>query len=163
MFINKLSLKTSLWQGISLPFLVGGLIGCSALTHLGNALPFNTEPVTPIKELTQQNQGSTLYLQGKVTQEAPFLGGGAYQLQDTTGAVWVRTNQSLPQTGTQLMIKGQLDYQSIPVESKELGEIYILELEQVKTSPIPSSEPQPPKPATKPVDDLLLDHKQRQK
>lgn len=157
----KLSLNMTLWQRASLPLLVGGLIGCSSLANLGNALPFKTYSVTPIKELSQQNQGSTLYLEGKVSKEAPFLGGGAYQLQDSTGAVWVRTNQNLPQQGKQLVIKGQVDYQSIPVGSKELGEFYILELEQIGYQS--SSPPQAPKPTPKPVQNLLLDHKQQKK
>ncbi|WP_013321824.1 hypothetical protein [Gloeothece verrucosa] len=175
----KIYLKTSLWQRLSLPFVVGGLIGCSSLANLGNALPFKDYSITPIGEAPKQTQGSTLYLQGKVSQEAPFLAGGAYRLQDHTGSVWVRTNQNLPKPGQALVIKGQVDYQSIPVGNKELGEFYILELEQVDAqytsqpepatpAPQPVEPPHspsaaPPKPVTKPVEHLLLDHKQNQK
>lgn len=159
MFV-KIPLRVPLWQRLSFPFLVGGLIGCSSLVDLGNALPFKNYPITPIIELPEQNQGSTIYLQGKVSKGAPFLESGAYQLQDNTGAVWVRTTQQLPNPGQELIIKGQVDYQSIPVGSTELGEFYILELEQVGHQ---LSSEKPPKPATKPIDDLLLDHKQQQK
>lgn len=153
--------NSSLLRNLSLPFLISTLIGCNSL---GNAFPFANQPVIPIEQIPQQQLDSTIYLQGKVRGQAPFLDSGAYQLQDHTGAVWVRTNQSIPQLGQEIAIKGQVEYQSIPVGAQEMGEFYILELEQVARQN-PTSEPSQPanKPAKTPVEDLLLPHKQQQK
>lgn len=89
--------------------------------------------VTKISDLTQaQNTTATVHLLGEVVTKAPFLESGAYQLKDDTGTIWVITNQTLPEVGDGILIKGQLQYQSIPIGGQELGEVYIQEQEQLK-------------------------------
>lgn len=135
-----------------LPLLLGGLIGCNQLANSGFAFPGRGNlPLTQIGELQQQQNGdSIVYLKGKVGRGAPFLGSGAYQLQDPTGTVWVLTDESLPSQGDEVLIKGQVEYQSIPFGEQELGEFYLVELEQLERQA---------KPPAKPVDDLFLPHK----
>lgn len=180
--------KTRLCRYSFLIFGVGlGLIGCGPLNHLGIAL--SNPPSNTIGELQPSSSDITVNLQGKVIKVAPFLGNGAYQLQDSTGSIWVLTEKGLPQPGAEIAIQGQVKYQPIPIGRQEMGEMYILELEQrqsepqaqtppqpetptqpaTQLQPLPASPPPPPAPATaapqpqpKPPleqDDLFLPHK----
>ncbi|HIK28757.1 MAG: hypothetical protein N3E45_12860 [Oscillatoriaceae bacterium SKW80] len=108
--------------------LLGGLYSCGSM-----AILFGDVPVTPISELQQaRDANTTVYLKGTVGSLAPFLEGGAYQLQDATGSIWVVTDGALPAQGDIVKIKGNVTYQSIPIAGKELGEIYIKEIEQLQ-------------------------------
>jgi hypothetical protein len=170
-----------------LSILLGGLIGCNYLANSGLAIPNKRQlSLTQIATLVQQKSpGSNVYLQGKVISQAPFLGSGAYQLQDASGQVWVITNNPLPIAGDQVLIEAQVEYQSIPVGTQDVGELYVLELQQLAidqydlnpvampsqpistptpTQPIKPTQPeQPIQPTKNPVDDLFLPHKQNQK
>jgi hypothetical protein len=139
--------KLSLWQRNLFPLLLGiGLIGCSPLGNLKVAL--SNPSVTPIRNLQQQHgQANAVYLKGKVSDRAPFLGSGAYQLQDETGTVWVITNKALPSPGEEIAIQGEVQYQSMAIGSQKLQELYIVELEQLERHSQPTS------------DDLFLPHK----
>lgn len=119
-------------------------LGCSSLNYLGVAL--SNPPLTPISQLQQSQPEATVYLQGKVSNLAPFLDSGAYQLQDETGRIWVLTEQKLPFQGQKIAIEGQVTYQPIPVEGKDLGELYVLEVKQLDSQP----QAQPPAPAPSP-------------
>lgn len=89
--------------------------------------------LTAVGELQQlSSQTEEVYLKGQVGQVVNLLDESAYQLQDSTGKVWVITEDSLPQPGDEILIKGQLRYESIPVEQLELGEVFVVELEQLK-------------------------------
>jgi len=48
----------------------------------------------------------------------------AYQLQDSTGTIWVLTNQAGLQLEDKVLIKGNIHYQSIPLAGKDFGEVY---------------------------------------
>ncbi|MGH2415892.1 MAG: DNA-binding protein [Microcystaceae cyanobacterium] len=150
-------LNVKVWRFSYLLLFLGGLISCSPLADLGIALP-NTgnPPLTQISDLQQQTAGETVYLQGRVGDKAPFLGNGAYQLEDQTGKVWVLTQKSLPTQGKEILIKGQVEFQSISVGKQELGELYIIELEQLTTLLQPQPQPSTVKPEE---DDLFLPHK----
>lgn len=50
-------------------------------------------PQITISEVSRYKSGKLVYLKGKVTQTAPFIGNGAYQLSDRTGSVWVVTGK----------------------------------------------------------------------
>ncbi|HEY9835052.1 MAG TPA: hypothetical protein V6D26_31160 [Stenomitos sp.] len=106
-----------------------GVVGCSHADvlglggfHLGN---MGANP-TKIRDIPQNTNVETIvYLQGQVTNRAPLLGSGAYQLKDATGAIWVFTNQTLPNVGDEVLIKGKLQFQSIPIGVQEFGEVYV--------------------------------------
>ena len=163
-------LNIRIWHGGVLPLLLAGVIGCTPVNYLGLAQP----PVTPIRELVEQEktEDSTIYLQGTVIDRAPFLENGSYQLQDETGTIWVLTNGVLPQPGDQIMIKGEIEYQSIDLDGQDLGELYIVEVEQLDNQPKnPNQEAQPVsapqnQPETQPqldINELLLPHKSNPK
>jgi uncharacterized protein YdeI (BOF family) len=84
--------------------------------------------VTPIKEITpaQDNQ-ATVYIQGKIEQHAPFIKQQAYQIADSTGKIWVVTNQSNLKVGQDVVLKGKVKYKSIPLAGQEFGEVYLEE------------------------------------
>lgn len=113
--------------------LAGGLLGCSQLADSSLHWNFNLARINDIQQKRQLDV--EVYLQGKVENRAPFLGTSAYQLQDGTGRLWVLTKEAVPQTGDQLLIKGQVRYMSIPLKelgSQDLGEVYVEELERIK-------------------------------
>ncbi|PSO77882.1 MAG: hypothetical protein BRC40_01290 [Cyanobacteria bacterium QH_8_48_120] len=98
--------------------LVGILTGCS---QSGITLS-NRENIdfTAIEELQQSERGDKIiYLRGKVSSRASFLDSGAYYLQDTTGQIWVLTEESLPQEGDKVVVQGEVKYQSIPIGAGE--------------------------------------------
>ena len=157
-----------------------GLLGCSTLSQWGFAL--SNTPINAIAEIDQANSQKTIQIKGKVITIAPLIHRGAYQLSDQTGTIWVLTNQPLPDTGAEIIVRGQLQYQSIPVGREDLGEFYLVELNQSSTkdetsspvnaeveSPSPAlAPPAPPTPARQispkeePIlnnEDLFLPHK----
>ena len=109
--------------GLTLLLLVG-LLSCGSLGYLGmNAIGVNITQIQDLK--AQQEDGKTLYVQGKVEKRVPLLNRYAYQINDSTGKIWVITNQTGLREGVQVVIKGKVRYQSIPLGNKEYGEVYI--------------------------------------
>lgn len=110
----------------------GGLVGCSQSGPLGfGGIGGNLTKIGNIQQ-NQNNANATVYLQGEVITRAPFLGSGAYKLKDATGTVWVIANPTLPNVGDEVLIKGKVQFQSIPVGGQELGEVYVQEEQQLK-------------------------------
>ncbi len=109
--------------------LITGLYACGQEGKSGINLPNLTigTNVTPIQKITPQNQDSTVYIQGKVEKTAPLIQRKAYQINDSSGKIWVITNQVNFQIGEQVVLKGNVQYQSIPLAGQEYGEIYLEE------------------------------------
>ncbi|MEH2249011.1 hypothetical protein [Nostoc sp.] len=111
-------------------FLVVGLCSCGSLPSSGlNGvnLKIGTN-VTPIREIKpEQNNQATVYIQGQVEKQAPLMKQWAYEINDSTGKIWVVTNQKNLAKGAQVVIKGKVRYRSIPLAGKELGEVYLEE------------------------------------
>ena len=95
--------------------------------------------LTPIQKLEQQKLDSTVYLKGQVEEKVPLLAKGAYALKDSTGTIWVQSEQNLPDQGDIVLIKGQIQYKPIPVGKQDLGERYIGEIEQLGKKTMNSS------------------------
>jgi hypothetical protein len=119
LFGSKLR-QISFWAILLLVLL--GLFGCRSSLIM-------------IEEVSPQKVGKTVYLTGKVVHLAPFIGNGAYQMEDETGKIWVVTTQTLPQWNQQIKIKGKIEYQSLPFAQQELGDFYLVELEQLSFLP----------------------------
>jgi len=83
--------------------------------------------VTPIRELKPQQEKPTVYIQGKVNSSVPLIKQQVYQINDSTGKIWVLTNQTGWKEGQQVVVKGKVNYQSIPLGGKEFGETYLEE------------------------------------
>ncbi|MGP0129555.1 MAG: DNA-binding protein [cyanobacterium endosymbiont of Rhopalodia musculus] len=169
-------LNIRICHGGFLFLLLGEIIGCNRLDFFRIA----QIPVTPIDELIQyqqpkedhQTQETTYYIEGTVVDHAPFMDNGSYKLQDDTGTVWVLTNGILPRRGDSITIKGRVEYQPISIGGQDLGESYIVELEQLETKPQTADQPTQPLPSSQPeststpdldVNELLLPHKSNSK
>jgi hypothetical protein len=138
------------WRKKAISFLISGLmISCSPLNPLGLA----SGEYTAIAELGKISNQSNITLKGIVVNVAPFLEGGAYQLQDATGTVWVRTDKPLPAKGSSLAVKGELKYEAIFVGKQQLGESYLLELSQEPQSSLSSTDKTPA--STPPAKDAI--------
>ncbi|MFM7365771.1 MAG: hypothetical protein ACKO11_14995 [Cuspidothrix sp.] len=109
--------------------LITGLYACGGEGKSGINLQNLTigTNVTPIQKITPQNKDSTIYIQGKIEKTAPLTNQKAYQINDSTGKIWVITNQGNFQIGEQVVFKGNVQYQSIPLAGQEYGEIYLEE------------------------------------
>ncbi|MDT9188464.1 MULTISPECIES: hypothetical protein [Limnospira] len=112
--------------------LTPGMIGCRQIIESTTQF---TRQTTKIEAIAQQRQvGSKIYIEGTVANLAPFVGAGAYQLQDSTATIWVFTTQPLPSVGEQMLIRGQVNYEQITVEGLpglDIGDFYIQELERI--------------------------------
>ncbi|MBD2559265.1 hypothetical protein H6G95_01180 [Nostoc linckia FACHB-391] len=110
--------------------LMVGLCSCGSLTSSGlNRSNFKIgSNVTPIREIKpEQDNQAIVYIQGQVEKQAPLMKQWAYQINDSTGKIWVVTNQKNLVEGAQVVIKGKVRYRSIPLAGKELGEVYLEE------------------------------------
>ena len=124
-------------------FLLAGLLGCGNLAELAvngfsSRLGVNVTSIRDIK--SERDHNAIIYLRGKVVKQVPLLGWRVYQLQDSTGAIWVLTNQTTPQPEDEVLIKAQVLYQSIPLVGKEFGEVYVEQQEQLERTPYSQSE-----------------------
>ena len=116
--------------------LASGFFSCGNLPMSQLNLGFNVASIGDIQKKRQVD--GEVYLRGKVENRAPFVGNAAYQLQDGTGTIWVLTNQALPQLGDEVLLKGEVRYKSITLKElagKDLGEVYVEEMEQLKRTP----------------------------
>ena len=101
--------------------LLTGLTSCSGVTTVQDV---QTHP--------QRNWlTSTVYLKGQVIDRVPLIKAQVYQLQDSTGEIWVLTDKATPKVGDRVAIKGQVRYQKIPIDGQDFGEAYIEEQEQL--------------------------------
>ncbi|MEH1942719.1 MAG: hypothetical protein V7L01_21220 [Nostoc sp.] len=111
-------------------FLVVGLCSCGSLPSSdlnGVNLKIGSN-VTPIREIKpEQKNQAIVYIQGQVEKQAPLMKQWAYQISDSTGKIWVVTNQKNLVKGAQVVIKGKVRYRSIPLADRELGEVYLEE------------------------------------
>jgi hypothetical protein len=124
------------WSPLFTVFALIGVIGCSQLsqpTVEGLKAVQAAATVDNIQVIQRQtNYGSTVYLKGKVGKQAPLLAGTAYELQDSTGSIWILTRDPLPKQGEEVVIKGKLRYQKIQLNGKEQGSPYIEQQEQLQ-------------------------------
>lgn len=106
-----------------------GLVSCGGLpvSTINRIEAIGGVNVVNIRSLTQkQNKDSTVYLRGKVIRQVPLVDWRMYQLQDATGSIWVLTKKT-DLKPTELLIKGKVRYQSIPIAGKDFGEVYVEE------------------------------------
>ncbi|MDV2991281.1 MAG: hypothetical protein N4J56_000935 [Chroococcidiopsis sp. SAG 2025] len=114
--------------------LVVGLLGCDRLPQYAmNGIGLMGTTAFKIGELKPETgNGTTVRLQGKVVQQIPLAGWRMYQLQDSTGKIWVLTKRTNVRLQTPVSIEGKVYFQSIPIAGQDFGEIYVEE-QQVQT------------------------------
>lgn len=101
-----------------------GLIGCQPAS-------------ISLEDVSAEKIDRTVYLTGMVRQIAPLVDSNAYQIEDSTGKIWVVTNHHPPQLGQVIKIEGKIRHQSLPFDNLEWGDFYVVELEQL---PLPVEE-----------------------
>lgn len=106
------------------------LLGCNQLANLNWSSIAPNFLSTQIGNLKSSGHlDSTVRLQGKVISQVPFLNGGAYQLEDSSGKIWVTTTTKLPAVGKEIAIEGKVRFQSISIDNQEWGELYVVEIQ----------------------------------
>lgn len=125
--------------------LVGiGCGSCDRLAQTGIPVPALPFPLFVSRVENLQNPasaGRTVYLRGQVGDRVPLLTGEVYQLQDETGTIWVVSNDTMLQQGEEVLIRGTVRYENIPLAGQEFGEAYIEEqdkLERRSVQPSPN-------------------------
>ena len=115
-------------------FLVVELFGCGRLPQYAmNGIGLMSASAVKIGELKPETgNGTTVRLQGKVVQQVPLAGWRMYQLQDSTGKIWVLTKRTNVRLQTPVSIEGKVYFQSIPIAGQDFGEIYVEE-QQIQT------------------------------
>jgi RecJ-like exonuclease len=115
-------------------FLAVGLLSCGRLPpYAMNGMNLMGASTVKIRDLKPETgNGTTVRLQGKVVQQVPLAGWQMYQLQDSTGKIWVLTKRKNVRSPTSVSIEGKVYFQSIPIAGQDFGEIYIEE-QQIQT------------------------------
>lgn len=109
------------------PFLLSGILSCSNVSEYGmNAIGVNVTSISELKPQKSDND-APVYVQGKVERKVPLLEQQMYQIDDSTGKVWVLTNQKGWKVGDKVVVKALPRYESIPVSGAELGKLYLEE------------------------------------
>ena len=115
--------------------LAGGLSSCgglppSTMNSINLSLGVDVANIRDIKPV--QEKEASVYLRGKVIRQVPLVGWWMYQLQDSTGSIWVLTKKNDLQLKDRVLIKGKVHYQSIPIAGKDFGEVYVEEQQQLE-------------------------------
>lgn len=135
MLLFQLRFNTVKSKIFSLTLAISLLIAISGCQEsIDNALVALGKPelaITSVDHIDERKNGQTVYVKGTVIHRSPFLGSAAYQLQDETGSVWVFTDNPLPTQGTEIFIKGKIQQEILPLSEQELGEFYLVELQQL--------------------------------
>lgn len=111
-----------------------GLLNCGRLPQYAmNGIHLMGASTVSIGELKPETgNGTSVRLQGQVVQQVPLAGWQMYQLQDSTGKIWVLTKRKDVRLQTSVAIEGKVYFQSIPIAGQDFGEIYIEE-QQIQT------------------------------
>ena len=101
-----------------------GLFSCSNV-NFSNITGVGAD-TTPIGELTPKQDKTTVYVQGKVTKQVPLLQDERlYQLDDSTGKIWILTRKTNWKIGQNVTTKGRINHEKISVADKDLSDIYL--------------------------------------
>lgn len=128
-----------------------GTLGCSTQSSSQPLPPLNIpnpmarfmEQAIPIEAIHNQPEiNQTTTIQGTIQQRVPLLNGWLYQVQDQTGLIWVLTTTSPPSLGTHVIVRGNIQYESVLMGGVDIGESYLDEVEVTTTeSEAPSNSP----------------------
>jgi hypothetical protein len=77
--------------------------------------------------LTSPLPKSAIYLKGTVGKQVPFLDTKAYELQDSTGTIWVITQEKLPKQKDTVLLKGKVMHKNISIGGQTSKEVYVQE------------------------------------
>jgi hypothetical protein len=138
--VIKMAIRASRWAIIF--SLAGTLIGCNPWTAWSQqgadqgqlAQRNKANSVVAIASLSTAKSGQPIQIQGRVSQSAPFVQGGAYEVEDQTGKIWVITDKKLPVKGTEVLVEGQLNFHDLALGANNFGELFITEYQTLAPS-----------------------------
>lgn len=114
--------------------LLGNAIACSQLTSWQDNLTPDRFLLTDIEAIDAQKRDRQVVLAGMVKAHAPFINSGAYQLEDATGTIWIKSKRPLPKRGEKITIRGEVRSQKLIIDELVLEEVYVVELKQLSNS-----------------------------
>lgn len=82
---------------------------------------------TAIGSIGAQQAEEKVSVSGSVTKRVATLDGWLYQLQDSTGSLWVVTSQSEPVVGETATVSGTVKYEAVVVDEIDASEVYLEE------------------------------------
>ncbi len=82
-----------------------------------------TTSILEVQKTADRN--SVVSVKGVVGDRVPILNGTVYELQDSTGKIWVLTKKQPPNSEQELTITGNLRFKSIPLNGQEQGSVYV--------------------------------------
>lgn len=95
--------------------------------------------MTTVQEVQQRPNrgwfGSTVQLQGQVGDRIPLIDAQVYELQDSTGKIWVLTTDRSLSTGEQVQIQGKIRIEPIPITDPEARDVYIEQQQLLRKEP----------------------------
>jgi hypothetical protein len=128
----RLTVGMQVWR-FSILLGLTSLTGCARWSEaicVNGLFPGRVRPIEQIQACSDTDY--TVRLRGTVGDRAPVLNGQVYQLQDSTGEIWVLTSDITLKTGDQVVVRGRVRYQSISLAGREQGEFYVEELSQLE-------------------------------
>ncbi len=102
-------------------------IALTSLVLVGTIALSSCVPTVSTSTIQTQPLGQTVEVKGKVITIAPMISQVAYEVQDSAGSIWVMSQKQPPKLDSEIIIVGQVKFESIQVEGQEIAERYILE------------------------------------
>ncbi|MGY2716897.1 hypothetical protein ACVW01_001270 [Thermostichus sp. MS-CIW-19] len=77
------------------------LTGCGPLARLG----IGTTPIAQIEQ--NPSRYTNVYVRGRVVNQIGVFGQGVYEIQDSSGSLWVITDKGLPAMNSTITVRGK--------------------------------------------------------
>jgi hypothetical protein len=137
LLLNSTFHKRTRFQVITAGLLLTLALGISSCQSVNQPLSLRlTRRIRSVDTVqTKATVGTTLYVQGTVGDRVPLVNGQVYELEDSTGQIWVVSKDPTIATGDELLIQGTLSYLATPDYGIDAGERYLWETQQVERSP----------------------------
>lgn len=91
------------------------------------AIRLANRPAVDIGELTSEKADRTVAVSGRVTQRSALLEGWLYQVQDSSGSVWILTEKEAPAVNESVTVEGTVRYEPVVVGEIDASGIYLEE------------------------------------
>lgn len=97
--------------------------------------PFDRDrprPLVRVNRWGKAGKAKKVYVEGKVLRQSPLLNGMAYEIQDSTGRIWIQTQRQDVVLGETVHVQGQLRRHEADIGGLDFGDVYLEELRQVE-------------------------------
>ncbi|MEX0268376.1 hypothetical protein AB3R30_04475 [Leptolyngbyaceae cyanobacterium UHCC 1019] len=92
-------------------------------SSMGEIVPPKTTSIQEVQKTADRD--SVVTVKGVVGDRVPILEGTVYEIQDSTGKIWVLTQKQPPDSGQEVVVTGNLRFKSIPLNGQEQGSVYV--------------------------------------